>query len=129
MRDGWLIAAATLEDGSQVDLHNNGQPVSWEKPQMLSDRYGNTHFSHYVMNLKPRTRSAANHRRFYVDYLRRVWQERYGTRHRIQQIDLYIIVETTKPDPEVAEQERVLLFQDKPTYRRGRTETKPKQTH
>ncbi len=127
MRDGWLIAAATLEDGSQVDLHNNGQPVSWEKPQMLSDRYRNTHFSHYVMNLKSPTRTAAAHRQFYVDYLRRVWQERYGTRHRIQHIDLYIIVEITKPYPEVPEQERVLLYQDKATYRRGRTETKPEQ--
>ena len=127
MRDGWLIAAATLEDGSQVDLHNNGQPVSWEKPPMLSDRYRNTHRRMYFANLKQPSKTAAAHRQFYVDYLRRFWQERYGTRHRIQHIDLYIIVEITKPYPEVPEQERVLLYQDKATYRRERTETKPEQ--
>jgi hypothetical protein len=113
VKDGWLVAVATLQDGSQVDLHHGGQPVNWEKPAMLSDRYRNTHRRMYFANLKQPSKMAAAHRQFYVAYLKRDWHERNGGQRRIQNVDLYIVAEFTKPYPEIPEQKRVLLYRDK----------------
>ena len=56
---------------------------------------------------------AAAHREFYVAYLKRDWHERNGGQRRIQNVDLYIVAEVTKPYPEIPEQKRVLLYRDK----------------
>ena len=113
VKDGWLVAVATLEDGSQVDLHHGGQPVNWDKPAMLSDRYRNTHRRMYFASLKQPTKVAAAHREFYVAYLKRDWHERNAGQRRIQNVELYIVAEITKPYPEIPEQKRVLLYRDK----------------
>ena len=47
--DGWFVAVATLDDGSEVDLMENGEPVHWEKPEMLSARASrNGHWGAYL---------------------------------------------------------------------------------
>ncbi|MCB9847674.1 MAG: HTTM domain-containing protein [Phycisphaeraceae bacterium] len=37
--DGWVVLPARLADGSEVDLLT-GEPVRWDKPTMVSRRYG-----------------------------------------------------------------------------------------
>ena len=110
--DGWLIAVATLEDGSQVDLLNEGRPVNWDKPAMLSNKYRNTHYRMFMANIKRPTQLAANSHPFFVDYLKRVWYEQHGNQRRIREIELYMVVEITKPYPEVPTQVPKLLYRD-----------------
>lgn len=49
--DGWYVIPAKLRDGTEVDLFNNGSPVSWEKPPLLSATYKNERWRLYMMNL------------------------------------------------------------------------------
>lgn len=37
--DGWTLLPAQLSDGTEVDLLT-GEPLTWEKPALLSNRYG-----------------------------------------------------------------------------------------
>jgi hypothetical protein len=45
--------------------------------------------------------------------LKRDWHERNGGQRGIQNVELYIVAEFTKPYPEIPEQKRVLLYRDK----------------
>ena len=67
----------------------------------------------YFAYLKQPSKMAAAHRQWYVAYLKRDWHERNGGQRRIQNVDLYIVAEFTKPYPEIPEQKRVLLYRDK----------------
>jgi hypothetical protein len=49
--DGWLVLEATLADGSQVDLLRNGQPVSYEKPRLISAEYPDYKWQKLEINL------------------------------------------------------------------------------
>ena len=116
--DGWFVAVATLEDGSQVDLVRDGQPVIWDKPENLSKRYANGNWGAYLFFLKTPKQAATNHRPYYIAYLKRLWQERHGDRGRIKTIELYIVLEETLPYPRIPEQRPILLYRDIPEYER-----------
>jgi hypothetical protein len=116
--DGWFVAVATLEDGSQVDLLQGGDAVRWEKPQMLSARYPNGHWGAYMFFLKEPKEAATVHRPFYVEYLKRAWRQARGGQNKIQKVELYLVLEQTLPYPQVPKPERILLFRDKPRYDR-----------
>jgi len=42
-KDGWYIARAKLNDGSEIDLLRQGRPVDWKKPAFPGRMYPN-HF-------------------------------------------------------------------------------------
>lgn len=49
--DGWYVIPAKLRDGTEVDLFNNGNPLSWEKPPIISATYKNDRWRLFMMNL------------------------------------------------------------------------------
>jgi len=112
--DGWLVAVATLEDGRQVDLIEEGRAVTWDKPELLSARYTNGHWGAYLFFLKESTVAAAAHRPYYVDYLKRLWNEQHGNKNRIKRVELFLMLELTPPFPEEPRAEKILLYRDKP---------------
>ena len=112
--DGWLVAVATLEDGCQVDLIEEGHAVTWDKPELLSARYTNGHWGAYLFFLKESTVAAAAHRPYYVDYLKRLWNEQHGNKNRIKRVELFLMLELTPPFPEEPHAEKILLYRDKP---------------
>jgi hypothetical protein len=116
--DGWFVTVATLDDGSQVDLLQDGAMVRWEKPEMLSARYPNGHWGAYMFFLKEPKEAATIHRPFYVEYLKRAWRQRYGGQKKIRKVELYLVLELTPPYPQAPKPERILLFRDKPRYDR-----------
>jgi len=118
--DGWFVAVATLDDGSEVDLMENGAPVHWEKPEMLSARAScNGHWGAYLFFLKSPEQTATRFRPFFVDYLKRDWLERPGEERKIQKVELYMMLEKTPPYPQLPKPEKILLYRDRPGYEVG----------
>ena len=116
--DGWMVAVATLEDGRQVDLMQEGRAVDWDKPLHLSARYPNGQWSAYLFFLKEPITAAAVHRPYYMAYLKRLWKEKHGTNNKIKNIQLYMMLEITPPFPEEPSVQKILIFQDKPRIER-----------
>ena len=115
--DGWLTAVATLDDGSQIDLVEEGRAVTWDKPESLATRYTNSHWGAYLFFLKEPTLAAAAHRPYYVEYLKRLWREQQGdntVHNKIDHIELYLMLEITPPFPETPHVKKTLLYRDKP---------------
>jgi hypothetical protein len=40
-RDGWYVARARLQDGSEIDLLRQGQPVNWSQPEFPAEVFPN----------------------------------------------------------------------------------------
>lgn len=73
--DGWFIVAAMLEDGSQIDLYNNGQPLDWSRPDQIYRQHTNQRWRKYMMNLKEKKNRP--HREPMSDYFCESWSERH----------------------------------------------------
>ena len=112
--DGWLIAVATLENGDQIDLIEEGRPVHWNKPELLSARYRNGHWGAYMFFLKEPTIAAAAHRPYYVEYLKRRYRAQHKNENDIDHVELYLMLEITPPFPEQPRAEKTLIYRDKP---------------
>ncbi len=112
--DGWLLAVATLEDGRQVDLLEEGTAVDWEKPEDFSSRYPNGHWGAYLFFLKEPNMAAAMHRPYYVEYLKRRWRAEHGTKNQIAKVELVFMLELTPKWPKQPQAKPVLLYRDKP---------------
>ncbi|MEC7696074.1 MAG: HTTM domain-containing protein [Planctomycetota bacterium] len=112
--DGWLIAVATLKNGDQVDLIEEGRPVRWNKPELLAARYRNGHWGAYMFFLKEPTIAAAAHRPYYVEYLKRRYRAQQKNENDIDHVELYLMLEITPPFPEQPRAQKTLLYRDKP---------------
>ena len=88
LEDGWLVVEARLGDGRTIDLLTS-EPVSWEKPQSITQRLGGDRWKAYLLNLVQRNLSWKAVVRYWV----REWERR-------------------NPDGPVLETVRVVLMQE-----------------
>jgi hypothetical protein len=51
LSDGWLVVSAVLKDGEQVDPQRGGEPLSWERPPLISTSFPNARWRHYFANM------------------------------------------------------------------------------
>ena len=114
--DGWFVAVATLDDGTQVDLLKEDRIVNWKKPNPLSERFPTPSWQVYMHSLKIPSKLAAGYRPFYVDYLKRQWKKEHGDDIPIDHVELYLMLEITPPFPEEPQAKKMLIFRDKPRY-------------
>ena len=73
---GWYVIPAKLGDGTEVDLFNDGAPVTWTKPALVSAAYKNDRWRKYLVNLWMQENS--NQRVLYASYLVRKWNREHG---------------------------------------------------
>jgi hypothetical protein len=105
--DGWYVIVGTLADGRQVDLFRDGQPVRWEKPELISAMYKNARWRKYLMNLW--RKDHADHRLRYARYLCRDWNECHGASEQVESIEMYFMLKVTQPNYQPSTPQKVLL--------------------
>lgn len=85
MTNRYAVFAATLEDGSRVDLHRDGAPLDWDQPRRRSR---NNRWWKYQLNLA--RRSHAPQRALYADWLVRRWNRAHPER-RVASLELWLL--------------------------------------
>lgn len=91
--NGWFVLAASLADGSRVDLARNGAPVSFEKPAHVADLFSSAHWQKYSDNLSE-TRFRG-HWDAYGRYLCRCWNEAHPSKEAVEGFDVYFMRRVT----------------------------------
>jgi hypothetical protein len=95
---GWYIIPAQLEDGSVVDLQRNGQPVTLDKPPLISATFINSRWRRYLDNLHIDNNVA--YRQLFALYLKREWDRQ----HPDQKVKIvWIIFMKQNPHPDGSE--------------------------
>ncbi len=96
--DGWWVMPAKLHDGSEVDLFTGGAPVRWEKPASVMGIYaGAARWNRYMDNLW-RTEDARRAVAPFAAWTRRTWNAGHPPEQRIESMQIYYVVELTRPD-------------------------------
>lgn len=72
--DGWFIIAAMMEDGSEIDIYNEGKSLTWGKPEVVCRQHKNMRWRKYMMNLKDQKNQV--HREPMADYFYRTWNQK-----------------------------------------------------
>ena len=49
--DGWFQIGATMEDGSEIDIYNDGKPLTRAKPEVTCRQHKNMRWRKYMTNL------------------------------------------------------------------------------
>ena len=94
--DGWLIAAATLQDGRQIDLINEGKPLDFTRPQDLDSRSRGCRERGYELYLLRQPHP--KHVDFFVRSLKNRWQN--SSPDEIKDISLYLMEEDNVQHPD-----------------------------
>ena len=96
LRDGgWFVIPGKLKDGTEVDLFNEGKPVTWDKPSLVSTTFKNSRWRQYMMNLWIVTYQ--HHRLYYGQYLCRDWNSKHSGDKQLDQFEIYFMLERTPP--------------------------------
>lgn len=104
--DGWFIVTGTYEKKGDIDLFQNNDPVSYEKPDPVTDTYKNQRWRKYMMNLW--SRDHAGYRASYLNYICRENKDRYEG-DRLQRVEIIYMRERTLKDGQTASPEKVVL--------------------
>lgn len=91
---GWFVVPGTLADGTEVDLFQQGAPVSWTKPPQRA-RFRNERWRRYMFNFV-----FGKNKAFwpdYADYLCRSWNARHAGEQQLQSLDIVFMARKTPP--------------------------------
>jgi hypothetical protein len=108
--DGWYVVVGRLKDGREVDLFQDGRPVSWDKPARVAGMYKNEHWRKYLMNLY--LADYSDYRPPYAAYLCRQWNARHAGDEQVERVAIYFMVEVTLPDGEAPPEKALLCAHD-----------------
>lgn len=95
LNDGWHITEATLQDGSVIDLFREGQPIDYEKPELVSALYPNQRWRKYMFNIYDESHSYA--RSSYLKYACEDWNYHHPL-NKAEEVKLIYMKETTLLD-------------------------------
>ncbi len=109
--DGWYVMDGQLDSGAPVDVYNQLiQPVSWEKPELVSATYPNERWQKYLMNLWYK-----KHRYqwlYYGKYVCRSWNEFKNGADRLKSFEIFFMLVRSNPKLESGKEppEKVSLW-------------------
>ena len=106
--DGWYVIPATLKNKSQVNLFDEGKPVTWDKPEVVSATYKNQRWQSYMMKLMKKKKE--DYRRHFGKYLCREWNAKHQGELRLDTFEIYFMKERTLAK-RIAEPKKKLLWQ------------------
>ena len=93
--DGWMVIDGRLEDGRAVNVLRPEQPVSFDKPDRLSQTHEGIRWNTYRGRLwEPDYQSNLL---YYGRYLCRNWNETARPGERLRRFDIYYVIELTPP--------------------------------
>lgn len=112
-QDGWFIIAGIKEDGTMIDIANDGSRIDWERPFDISATY---HNQRWRKNFEWAMTKWDPHSRLLGEYYFRNWNTGHNEEEKISTVVIYVMQEyTLKPaisDPVV----RKLLYKSSPVY-------------
>jgi hypothetical protein len=82
-----------LADKTEVDLFRDGQPVTWEKPELGSRLYKNDRWRKYMMNLWLADYNA--YRIYYGKYMCRKWNRDAKPGRQLMEFEIFFMLEQT----------------------------------
>jgi hypothetical protein len=85
---GWYVVPVYLESGLGFD-HMTGQPITWEKPALISRMYRDHRWRKYFLSLRDDTR--VGHRRHFAEYVCRMHAE-------AERVEVFYVVDTEAPE-------------------------------
>jgi hypothetical protein len=93
--DGWHVISGKLKDGTEIDVLNGSDSVSWEKPtiKQRNKLYKNMQWRTYFINLNRGIGKALYP--FYGAYLCRDWNAKHKDSPKLESIDVYFMDERT----------------------------------
>jgi hypothetical protein len=109
--DGWYVVEGVLLNGKSVDLFQNGAPLTWKKPTLVSATYQNDRWRKYLMNLWWKINY--KHRKFFSEYQCREWNKVHTGIDQIDHLNFYFVLERTQSDASKSRPERVLIWRQK----------------
>jgi hypothetical protein len=91
-----------------VDLYKGGAPLSWERPELISDHYHNRRWRVYLWTITRADRK--EYRKYYAGYLCREWERRHD--EILDSFDVILMHETSKPDYTVSPVDKMPLIEN-----------------
>jgi hypothetical protein len=108
--DTWLMAAGTLNNGTEVDpRHLSMNAPDWSKAALITNGYDNYRWRKYLGYISRERRKLLQRR--YAEYLCRRWNTRYDLGREMKSLKLVRIRETTVQDGPAATLQQVVLWQ------------------
>jgi len=89
---GWFVSVAKQNSGAEIDVWNDGQPVSFDPPPLPSASYKRQRWRKFGDNI-----SSEDHRElrsYFVRWLCRAWNEEHSGLEQVQSITLYYLAQT-----------------------------------
>ena len=105
-QDGWFVMNGRQKNGEHVDVFT-GNPVSWERPELISATYRN---QRWRKNLEWVMRRWDPHARLLAEYLWNDWNCRHTGDERIERLDIVFMTEFTLDNLESTDVERKVLY-------------------
>ena len=106
--DGWYVIPGKLRSGQEIDVYQDGAQVTWTKPEHVANTYDNNRWRKYMMNIWKIKYS--QQRLYYGKYLCREWNNNIQDGQQLETFDIYFVLETTLPNYQKPELERVRLW-------------------
>lgn len=91
--DGWVILAATLKNGEQIDLFRDGAEISYDRPDVIYDLYPRPRWRRYFLSIWLEDNS--KYRVPLAQYLCSKWNESHAAESRIDTLDIIYMLEWT----------------------------------
>jgi len=91
---GWFVSVARQVNGNEVDVWNDGAPVSWVPPELPSTTYKRERWRKFSDNiLNP---GHAGVRPYFLGWLCTEWNEQHHDGTAIEKIDLYHMMQVAR---------------------------------
>ncbi|MGD1807523.1 HTTM domain-containing protein [Dapis sp. BLCC M126] len=107
LEDGWYVIPGKLKNGTEIDLFQNAQPVTWDKPLLVSSTYPDERWRKYMMNIW--LKGYAAYRLYYGQYLCRDWNSKHQGEEQLDTFEIYFMLEKTLPNYQTPEVEKVMI--------------------
>ncbi|MBE9125805.1 MULTISPECIES: DCC1-like thiol-disulfide oxidoreductase family protein [unclassified Coleofasciculus] len=109
--DGWYVMSGRLEDGTEVNLLDEGKPVNWNKPTIRRRNvtYRNMQWRTYFINLNRGLGQKLIPS--YGQYLCRDWNARHPESKQLKSLEIYFMSERTVPPGETQDVEKTNPWQ------------------
>ncbi len=112
-RDGWFVVTGTLANGSEVNLLNPDQKVTWEKPEIPSKIYKNQRWRKYHLDLWLTTwNNSSPEMDNYVRYYCHAWNANNAGDTQLSKVRVSFMEEARLPDFKISPIEQKTLKEE-----------------
>jgi hypothetical protein len=107
--DGWYVAPASLRNGTTVDMMNNGQPVTWEKPIQKIPLQNQIRWNRYLIYLIQDEKKDLYP--YFGLYLCKKWNTSHPYDQQMQSFEFYFMKQQTLLSGHFSSPKKINSFQ------------------